>query len=368
MCLAKMPRVYVSAPMRSGSSLISGILNGNSKIKILDNFHLERFIIGKNETLTKKILHFKIEEMTARLNLRYGIKVNKKNVIDNLKNKTKISYTDLYDQLILDQLNQISSIKIIGEDAPMSWRFIEKFIKMYKKNAKVIHIIRDPRSIFASWKKATYQKVNYWGVIFNLIDNMIYAKYLKKKLNKKNYILVKFEDVLKYPNKYAKIFSNFLNIKLEKSMTSPKSWPKIFEKKGIPLGWSSIGNRDVKGFYKNRINIWKKHLNKGEIFIIEMFMQKYLIENNYQLSKISEKHNDVSKELIKFLRCMNESKYLEDATTKFLKNEEGTYEFAENPVDPNTWGGGRKNKIKFISTPQGKKYIRILNSLKKKYL
>ena len=94
----------------------------------------------------------------------------------------------------------------------------------------------------------------------------------------------------------------------------------------------------------------------------------YLIENNYQLSKISEKHNDVSKELVKFLRCMNESKYLDNATKKFLKSEEGTYEFAENPVDPNTWGGGRKNKVKFISTPQGKKYVKILNSLKKKYL
>ena len=48
-------------------------------------------------------------------------------------------------------------------------------------------------------------------------------------------------------------------------------------------------------------------------------MKKYLIENNYQLSKISEKHNDVSKELVKFLRCMNESKYLDNATKKFLK-------------------------------------------------
>ena len=131
-----MPRIYISGAMRSGSSLISGILNGNSKIKILDNFHLERFIIGKNETLTKKILHFKVEEMTARLNLRYGIKVNKKKVIGNLKNKKKISYNDLYDELILDQLNQISSIKIIGEDAPMSWRFIEKFIKCIKKMQK----------------------------------------------------------------------------------------------------------------------------------------------------------------------------------------------------------------------------------------
>ena len=56
-------------------------------------------------------MHFK-EEM-IRLNLRDELKQIKK-VIYNLKKK-KISYNDLYDELILDQLNQISSIKIIGE-------------------------------------------------------------------------------------------------------------------------------------------------------------------------------------------------------------------------------------------------------------
>ena len=36
-----------------------------------------------------------------------------------------------------------------------------------------------------------------WGVIFNLIDNMIYVTIFEEKLIKKNYILLKFEDVLK---------------------------------------------------------------------------------------------------------------------------------------------------------------------------
>ena len=72
---------------------------------------------------------------------------------------------------------------------------------------------------------------------------------------------MKFEDVLKDPNKYAKILCNFLNIKLEKSMTSPKLWPKIFEEK-VYLWVSSIGNKDVKGLPKQNKHL-KKHLNKG---------------------------------------------------------------------------------------------------------
>ena len=79
-------------------------------------------------------------------------------------------------------------------------------------NARVIQLIRDPRSIFASWKKITYQKKNYWGCIINCIDNMNYGKLLTKKLSKKQYMCIKFEDILSNP-----IFFGKKTITLEKN-------------------------------------------------------------------------------------------------------------------------------------------------------
>ena len=111
-----MQRIYISGAMRSGSSLVSGIINGHSKLKIVDNFHLQRFIIGKKEKLNKNIIYFKIKEMKARLGIRYGIQINDKKVIKNLIEKKKVSYKDVYNELILDQLDQNKSLEIIGED------------------------------------------------------------------------------------------------------------------------------------------------------------------------------------------------------------------------------------------------------------
>ena len=85
-----MQRIYISGAMRSGSSLVSGIINGHSKLKIVDNFHLQRFIIGKKEKLNKNIIYFKIKEMKARLGIRYGIQINDKKVIKNLIEKKKL--------------------------------------------------------------------------------------------------------------------------------------------------------------------------------------------------------------------------------------------------------------------------------------
>ena len=126
-----------------------------------------------------------------------------------------------------EQLRINPRIKISGEDSAMNWRFIEIFCKLYK-NAKVIHIIRDPRSIFASWKKITYDKKNYWGCIINCIDNMNYALAYSKNKNKNNYMAVKFEDVLLKPEFYKK-FSKFLNINFEKKMVQPKNGTKFLK-------------------------------------------------------------------------------------------------------------------------------------------
>ena len=213
MLFTKMPRVYVSAPMRSGSTLVSNILNAHSKVQIIENFHFKRFIFNKGGPLTKKIVAFKLREMGIRLKIRYNIRINEEKVLKKIFKK-KLTYKNIYDELMKEQLNINPNINIVGEDSAMNWRFIETFCKYYD-NAKVIHIIRDPRSIFASWKQATYQKKDYWGCIMNCIDNMNYAKYYDNKIDKKKYMIVKFEDILLKPKYFAKKISKFLKIKYE---------------------------------------------------------------------------------------------------------------------------------------------------------
>ncbi len=165
MLFSKMPRIYVSAPMRSGSTLVSNILNAHSKVQIIENFHFKRFLYNKGEKLNKKIVEFKLREMGLRLKVRYNVDINEEKVIKRVLKK-KLTYKNIYDELMKEQLKINPRIQIAGEDSAMNWRFIEKFCKFYS-NAKIIHLIRDPRSIFASWKKITYQKNDYWGCIMN---------------------------------------------------------------------------------------------------------------------------------------------------------------------------------------------------------
>ena len=53
------PRILVSAAMRSGSTLVSNILNANRDVLIFENFHFKRFIYQNGEKLTKDLMIFK---------------------------------------------------------------------------------------------------------------------------------------------------------------------------------------------------------------------------------------------------------------------------------------------------------------------
>ncbi len=359
MLFSKMPRIYVSAPMRSGSTLVSNILNAHSKVQIIENFHFKRFLYNKGEKLNKKIVEFKLREMGLRLKVRYNVDINEEKVIKRVLKK-KLTYKNIYDELMKEQLKINPRIQIAGEDSAMNWRFIEKFCKFYS-NAKIIHLIRDPRSIFASWKKITYQKNDYWGCIMNCIDNMNYASYYKKNINKKNYMAVKFEDILIDPKFYAKKISKFLNISFEKTMIQPKKWEGLFKNKFASLGWSSIEKKAIDGFFLNRVDAWKSILTKKEIYIIEYFAKKNLLEWNYKVSK-KKKNNSYLKD---FYKNINRSSYLKKIFNNYKKNGKGSDQFKNNVRDPKTWGDGKNNKKKFLDNHEGKLYMKELSKIKK---
>ena len=353
---SKIPRIYVSAAMRSGSTLVSNILNAHKDILILENFHFQRFIYKGGEKLTKNLIKFRIKEMALRLGLRYNYNVNSDYVIKRLLKKN-LTYKNMYDELINDQ-KKINNLNIVGEDSALNWRFIEKFNKFYK-NAKVIHLIRDPRSIFASWKKATYQKIDYWGCMFNCLDNMNYAEYYYKSLSPKKYMVVKFEDILDDPRLHAKRFCKFLNIKFTENMVRPELWESIFKNKNANLGWSSIEKKKMSGFYKNRINSWKRYLNDEEIFVVQTLLKKQMLRWNYKIIKTKKST------MYTFFKCLQKSEYLKKCLELYLENNEGTDKLQNDPTDFRTWGDGQKNKKKFMYSKHGKIYIKNLRKLKK---
>tara|TARA_B100000965_G_scaffold66167_1_gene51883 strand:- start:9745 stop:10596 length:852 start_codon:yes stop_codon:yes gene_type:complete len=161
-----------------------------------------------------------------------------------------------------------------------------------------IHVVRDPRNVlisiknhfslndFNEAKEFILKEKNWVGIILNknniLKDNKIPTlisswriNYLSWKKITKNYLLIKYEDLIKDPNKeFFKIsyyLENIMNTKFEKNKilnaikTSSFNNMQILEKKGLFKEYvTDDNNKKINFFNLGPKNDWKIYL-KNEI-------------------------------------------------------------------------------------------------------
>lgn len=158
-------------------------------------------------------------------------------------------------------------------------------IKKKFKNAKFIHIIRDPRDNWASLKSGWKSKYNKYSknldhlmfsLIFRAINSFKFAILNQKIIGKKSYLIIKYEDLIINPKKELKKIKNFLSLSREIDL---KTTILNFE-------WKSnnfIGKRRTK-ISKININKYLKLCTKNEIKILEFYFYDYLKKFRYKVN------------------------------------------------------------------------------------
>ena len=178
-----------------------------------------------------------------------------------------------------------------------------------------IHIVRDPRNVLISIKnhfllkdldeakEFNLKEKNWVGIVKNknyfITDNQIPTlisswkiNYLSWKNKVNNYLLVKYEDLVKNPKKEFFRISHFLekimNTKFKENKilnsikTSSFDNMQNLEKKGLFKEYvKSENNRKIKFFNLGPKNDWKLHLNKEIVEEINFKFKKEMEELGY---------------------------------------------------------------------------------------
>ena len=359
--------LFGTGTMRSGGSLVCNLLSTHKDLIILiDVIHFFRHIHKKYEPISKKSNLYKIAgELSIYLKYRKNISIDKKLFLKNFNKTNPKKYSDLYNSLIQTLLSLVPRKKFLGEYANGEWRNIETFLDFNKKNISY-QVTRDPRGMLSSWKKTTFSKgYKYLNAIFNWIDSVDYAIKYKKKYSSKRFILIKFEEVHKNPEKISKKLCNFLGINMDKNMITPSKWSRLLKNKFIYVNVSAYNNKTVYGFSVKRINNWKKNLEDWEISLIEYLCETRMKKIGY---KIYKKNSSLYK---KGLSIMNRDPLLKKRLRIFLNENKGTHEKLNNPSQPKNWSvtNNTKDKTrniskKFIDTKNYQNYLRDLKKIK----
>ena len=266
---------HILANPRSGTSFLRHILNINSKISIPVecNYLLWLHREGINEIKDLGFLRQTLGNFPKFKDLQ--IPVNR--IIDNLKTQSVIKPIDIHktiQQLYANDILGKSFDNIILGDKNRTWKDSSDMVLDVFKETKIIHLVRDPRDVFTSYKKL-HENEKIKGLTKNVEEfisewNQINEKILLLK-NKFSYHLVTYSDLVYKLEQTIESLCVFLEIEPEERMF--KYWEvKAF---GIsePIMHKSWKMKIEQKVDTTGIGQYKSYLSKHELQVITQKMQ-----------------------------------------------------------------------------------------------
>jgi len=328
--------ILITGTFRSGTTLISQILKSHSKVNLLyDSVNFMRFSYGRYSPLDKNSnTRDLLEEIRDRISSRWDVEIDINKIHQDL-DKMEKNYANVYSLIMRNCLNVRDENIIWGEKTTMVWTKIPDFFEMFP-DARVIHIIRDPRAVVASWRKMTHAPgKDYLDAVFNCIGSMNkMADYTHEYENKK-YMPVIFEELVREPEEVVKRICLKLGLEYEENMLSFTSYTN---KKGISWAGNSMFDDNLSSITTKTTDLWKNNLDKSEISFIEFFAGDQMKKFGYPLVN-SHFDNDTKTNI---MATIYRSKLLSESALKFLICGEGVEQFPSDPLNEKNWDKNNK--------------------------
>jgi Sulfotransferase family len=178
----------------------------------------------------------------------------------------------VYEAILVTQEKKYS---LYGDKSGPNLYFVSKLLQ-YFPDAKILHIIRDPRAIVTSQRKRLLSILQYKSrsspvitrikqvllgplVVLYILTYWGYAVRINRRLSKArpdSYMLVRFEDLVAAPEETAKKICRFLSIPWDEGMTSP---PKRDSSYIDPDDVKKTVDRG-RGMDRDAINRWRHYI------------------------------------------------------------------------------------------------------------
>ena len=284
--MSQLPKLFVTGTMRTGGSLLINLLSAHPKLLILMKEFIFLDLFMEDNPLNPENLDYMLNDQRLRLKYRKGIDLK----VDMLRDKiTKlgITYKNIY-AVLMDYFREESGKDIWGEFAGLQWREVPIFLDFFEEG-KVIHTFRDPRGVFASWKKLSSIKNNaYLNCLFNWVDSTNYIQKYKRILSSEKYYANKYENIMNDPKTYVTKLINFIGIEVDEILFQPERWSDTFNPKLVTVPRSAHDGDGILGYSTKRVDNWKKNLEDWEICLAD-----YICGKNMDILGYERVHNNI---------------------------------------------------------------------------
>jgi hypothetical protein len=293
--------VFVVGAARSGTTMLSRILNMHPRISTLNELHYFGDLWSFSQLNVALSRQQAVEVANVLFSRQHhGIwntcpspeeKKEAQVLVDEYES-FPITGITLFGKFIETVAKSLNS-DIICEQTPRNIFYAYELLKAYP-NARVVQIIRDPRSVLASqknrWKRRKLlnaKNIPWFEVIRDRVNyHPFTTPWLWKKAvdvglslkSHNNFFMLRFEDLANNPEKELKELCSFLEIDYSASMLDI---PQIDSS-------SRLNDTNAKGISKDAVETWRKQLRSDEVLACEMINGKLMNEMGYVIEKPSK--------------------------------------------------------------------------------
>lgn len=330
--------VFVSSLYRSTSTFLAGLIGchpeycaTSSLVKFL-RFCLYRYDPVDQPAKYRRLVH----ETCMRIKTRWNVEFDVEAAIAHAE-RVGVSYAVLYDAIMREVLraNGGGEAQWLEKIAVM-WSRIPEFLTMFPEG-RVIHIVRDPRSVAASYKKMTSEPgYTYLDAAFNTVHAIQSVRRYQKKFGGR-VMLLRAEDLTRNPRLILGRICDFLGMPFSDRMLQPDVYSRV-------IGEDWRGNTsfsDTLSGFMPPAERWREHMTAAEIAFVELICQPYLTPLGYKAEGQMPSRKEWNE-----IYDMLEDPFLEARFTRWLGVGEGTEGYRTDPyltemkiVFPERFGG-----------------------------
>jgi len=283
------PQFFILGTQRSGTTLLRLILNSHKLVSIPEEASFLKFALKKNKySLANKNKIYKYLINDYQLN-KWNLPKEKIKEILSMSNTNIDLISNFY-----STYKNFFSKKLVGDKTPPFIRYLS-ILNDYYPEAKYIFIVRDGRDSFLSLRNRNHHSAKSFvlGGLEWKIKNCLILKNLNNISSDKK-IIIKYEDLIKNPQKIIIDVCGFLNIEFQKDMLQFWKNSKDFIDK-------NHSSKIFKPIDSTNLNKWKIGLTDKEIKKFQYYAEPLLKKYDYEIKKINITLYNVYLELITFL-------------------------------------------------------------------
>lgn len=289
-CQFKQPKVFIVSSGRSGTTLLASILNATQQIHIPyeSDFIARAYPFYKDFNELKSDDYLQLVKFFRLTSKEKGWGMSENYLMEYLQKLQPQTFAEV-NSALYEAFYQAQGTKDLqwGIKAPVLVASLDRILATYP-DAKIVHIIRDGRDVYLSYKTVHQKsKIKFGpkGIVSNAlywIDGLRRIEEFKTKTNSKNIYELRYEDLLCRPETELKQLCQFLAIDYDSKIhetfynleRNQKVAPKQFMK--------SIHTKVNGGLDASNICKYQRRMTKLEQFLYELINSPYLEKNYYK--------------------------------------------------------------------------------------